>query len=579
MDALSTIFHTGSGRDCYAFDNDTIHIRLQTGIDIATKVCLWVGDPYVWDMSSDNKELRGWNGGEEIEMKLEATTDHSQHWFADYKADRKRARYGFIIYLNDGRRMLIGESFSADITDESSADRELKTLYNFFCFPYIVPSDVIKTPQWVKETIWYQVYPERFFNGDPSCDPEGCLPWGTENTNVGQTGGDLWGIIQKLDYLQELGITGVYFCPVFTAESSHKYDTIDYYSVDPTFGGNKALKTLIEEAHKRGIRVMLDAVYNHIGHKSPIWQDVIVNGENSKYADWFYINRFPVEHDKNEYDEKGVLNYESFADNVSMPKLNVQNPECRDYLLAVTKYWTENYDIDGWRLDVAAEVGHEFWRDFRRTVKSINPECYILGEIWHGGMNWLRGEQYDALMNYPLSQPAIDFFANQDINKREMVSRVNTANLMYPKPIQEVMLNLVDSHDTSRIKTLCDGDERRAKVLFAFLFTQPGSPCIFYGSEIGMQGTINMSARNCMDWSEEAHQSPMKPFIKSLIELRKENGHFIGNSLEWLETGAEKVVAYRIGTLLVMLSNSDQAETVEIQGQRFDLEPYGLRFS
>ncbi|MGR5437032.1 alpha amylase N-terminal ig-like domain-containing protein [Vibrio owensii] len=581
MDALSTIFHTGSGRDCYAADNETLHIRLQTGIDIAEKVCLWIGDPYVWDMSpdSDNKELRGWCGGEEIEMQIEAETHYSQHWFVAYKADRKRARYGFIVYLNDGRRMLVGESFSADITNPDIAEMELKKLYNFFCFPYIVPSDVVNTPSWVKETIWYQIYPDKFFNGDPSCNPDNCLPWGAENDNVSQTGGDLWGIIEKLDYLKELGITGVYFCPVFTAESNHKYDTIDYFSVDPTFGGNNALKTLIQEAHKRGIKVMLDAVFNHIGDKSPIWLDVVQNGENSRYAEWFYINRFPVEVGKNERDESGVLNYESFADIVEMPKLNVHNPECRDYLLEVTKYWTDKYKIDGWRLDVAAEVGHEFWRDFRRTVKAINPECYILGEIWHGGMNWLRGEQYDALMNYPLGQPAIDFFAHQDISKEDMINRVNTANLMYPKPIQDVMLNLLDSHDTSRIKTLCDGDERRTKLLFAFLFTQPGSTCIFYGSEIGMEGAINTTARNCMDWSEEAHQSPMKLYIKQLIQLRKENDFFKGNTIQWLETGSPQVIAYRMGRLTVVLSNSSVSETVSIEGKTYDLEAYGYKFT
>ena len=211
-----------------------------------------------------------------------------------------------------------------------------------------------------------------------------------------------------LDYLEELGINGIYFTPIFHAYSNHKYDTIDYREIDPQFGTKETLKTLIEECHKRNIRVMLDAVFNHSGYYFLPFQDLLEKGEKSKYKDWFHPHSFPLKGGERP-------NYETFGFFESMPKLNTANPEVKKYLLEVSAYWIEEFDIDGWRLDVANEVDQPFWREFRKTVKNIKPDLYILGEIWHDSMPWLRGDQFDAVMNYPFTNHVFRLVASQTI--------------------------------------------------------------------------------------------------------------------------------------------------------------------
>ncbi|GIQ62169.1 hypothetical protein PACILC2_07370 [Paenibacillus cisolokensis] len=210
-------------------------------------------------------------------------------------------------------------------------------------------------------------------------------------------------MIDRLDYLTELGVNAIYFTPVFEATTNHKYDTSDYFRVDPHFGTNETLKTLVRECHARGIRVLLDAVFNHSGRQFAPFVDVIEKGEESLYKDWFHVRKWPLRI------EDGVPTYETFAFEPIMPKLNTSNPEVRDYLLKVASYWMDEIGIDGWRLDVANEVDHQFWREFRQTVKKANPDAYILGEIMHDAMPWLQGDQFDAVMNYPFTNTVIDF--------------------------------------------------------------------------------------------------------------------------------------------------------------------------
>jgi glycosidase len=368
-------------------------------------------------------------------------------------------------------------------------------------------------------------------------------------------------------------------CPIFTANANHKYDTVDYYNVDPHFGGNEAFKALVEAAHQRGMKVMLDAVFNHIGAQSPLWLDVVEKGEKSKYADWFWVNQFPVYPDtpKDQWDFWN-LNYETFGNVAEMPKLNTENEACRAYLLDVARYWVEEFKIDGWRLDVANEVDHAFWRDFRTVIKGINPDCYILGEIWHEGMPWLRGDQYDSLMNYPLTQAITDYFALSAMDKDGFKNAVNTSYLAYPRNVNEAMFNLLDSHDTTRILSLCQGDKRRAKLAYLFMFTQVGAPCIYYGGEIGMDGGRSMGSENnrkCMEWDESNHDFDFKRFIQQLIAMRKNNPEFNQPNLEWVPVQDENCIAYRRSDYLFILNNSDQSKLVELDGQVYALDAFG----
>ncbi|EIX9480281.1 alpha-glycosidase [Klebsiella pneumoniae] len=585
MITLSSLLHTAKSADSYAYDKETLHIRLKTRVNEIKEVSVWIGDPYQWEEGGldggnlGGGDAHGWSGGNEISMLKEGQSDLYDHWFVSYKPPKRRTRYGFILYGTNGEKVLFGERRCIDISLEKVAMQELSNISNFFCFPYINPVDVLTPPAWVKETIWYQIFPERFSNGNPAISPENVEPWGSAPTANNFMGGDLQGIIDKLDYLQDLGINGLYLCPIFTANANHKYDTVNYFNVDPHFGDNETFKELVSAAHKRGMKVMLDAVFNHIGNHSPLWLDVVKNGKESPYANWFWINKFPVYPEKiDALTDYHNFHYETFGNVIEMPKLNTENEDCRNYLLNVAKFWIEEFDIDGWRLDVANEVDHEFWRSFRKVVKGLKPECYILGEIWHEGMPWLRGDQFDSLMNYPLMQTIIDYFSQQVCNKETFMSMITNIYCKYPQNVNEVMFNLLESHDTSRLLSLCDDDKRKAKLAYLFMFTQVGSPCIYYGSEIGLTGLRTMGSednRKCMIWDKEKQDLDMYRFFQTLIFWRKNNKDWRSSDLQWINTEHQSVIAYVKETTYFFLNNSNETVTIQFMDKDINLTPFG----
>lgn len=588
MITLSALVHNPKSAMCYARDNSTLHVRLRSAKDEIEKVTLWIGDPYEWAVGGldggnlGGSDAHGWTGGREIPMAVEAETQHQTCWLAEFTPPKRRARYGFILYSKGtGQKILFGERKSVDITDAAVAEVELSNLSNFFCFPYINPRDVLVTPEWVKKTVWYHIFPDRFANGRPDISPVGTMPWGTEPTQDNFMGGDLWGVIDKLDYLQDLGINGLYFCPVFTANANHRYDTVDYFNVDPSLGGNEAFTLLVKEAHHRGMKIMLDAVFNHVGDQHPLWLDVVANGKASPYHDWFWIREFPVYEDKprEQWDYQN-LRYETFGNVASMPKLNTENEQCRAYLLDIARRWVEDFDIDGWRLDVGNEIDHDFWRDFRRVVKSIKPDCYILGEIWHDASAWLGGDQYDSVMNYPLTQAMLDFFAQDLSNKQDFIWDVSRSYCAYSHTANQAMFNLLDSHDTSRILSLCGENKAKARLAYLFMFTQVGTPCIYYGGEIALSGGRGMGSeanRRCMIWDEEKQDHEFKQFIKELIALRKSKPDFNIPTLQWLDIDSDYCIAYQRGGWQIVMNNSAIAQSVDMQGETVQLTPYGYR--
>ncbi|HAP15063.1 MAG TPA: alpha-glycosidase, partial [Lactococcus sp.] len=348
-------------------------------------------------------------------------------------------------------------------------------------------------------------------------------------------GGDLQGVIDHLDHLSDLGVNGIYFTPVFQAHSNHKYDTEDYLKIDKHFGDLEVFKKLVKEAHQRGIKVMLDAVFNHIGDTSPQWQDVLKNQKNSKYAEWFHINEWPASYvATDDFEVAEAATYDTFAFTPHMPKLNTANKEVQEYLLNIAEYWIKECDIDAWRLDVADEVDHAFWKKFRTTCDAAKKDFYILGEVWHSAQPWLVGDEFSAVMNYAYTNAIIDTFVKKELNLEQMVSAINAQLMLYRKQTNQVMFNILDSHDTPRLLTQAKGNKALVKQVQAFMYMQPGVPCIYYGDEYGLDGGADPDCRKCMPWTEEHQDLEMFAFFKELVAFRRKYADILSQSdVEW----------------------------------------------
>lgn len=372
------------------------------------------------------------------EQTLELTYAGSDRLFDYFESvilcETKRVRYLFRLKGQNGNEVWYGENGPFIEQEEVT----------FFQYAYITGPDQFTVPEWVHDAIVYQIFPERFYNGNQNNDPQHTLPWNEKPKSDSFFGGDLDGIIEKLPYLSALGINVIYLTPIFHSPTNHKYDTTDYFSIDPHFGDLDTCKDLVDKAHQLGIRVIFDAVFNHCGDHFFAFEDVKKKGAASKYKDWFFIRDFPVV-------QSPEPNYETFAVNVpNMPKLNTGNPEVKEYLLKVVRYWMEETGIDGWRLDVANEVDHQFWRDFRKLVKGIKEDALIIGEIWHHSGAWLRGDQFDGVMNYLFRDDVLYFFAGHKINVSKFNHRLTQSRMNYPDQANVCMFNLLDSHDTER---------------------------------------------------------------------------------------------------------------------------------
>ncbi|HKJ26449.1 MAG TPA: glycoside hydrolase family 13 protein [Anaerolineales bacterium] len=369
------------------------------------------------------------------------------------------------------------------------------------------------TLSWTKEAVIYQIFPERFANGDSTNDPENVVPWDSPPTRENFFGGDLQGVLNKLPYLHDLGITAIYLNPIFKANTNHKYDTCDYLMIDPHFGSEALLKQLVGEAHKLSIKVILDAVFNHCGEGFWAFEDLQVNGEQSKYKDWFFYEALPI--------QKTPPNYQTCGGTWYLPKLNVQNPEVESYLLKVGQYWIKRTGIDGWRLDVPWKASLDFWPKFQKAVKAANPHAYVIGEVWRGPEEWVNGDMCDGIMNYPLRNAILDYCVYDHMDAEDFDYELKRLLNIYGKtaPLQ---MNLLGSHDTPRLLTLCNNDSRRVLLALAFMFTFIGIPSIYYGDEIGLTGANDPDCRKTMPWQEQGWNQQLLKFYKAFIKMRKD---------------------------------------------------------
>ena len=506
---FASISHRGASPDAYALDENRIMINLRAGKDI-TAVSIIHDDPFAGGATG----FAAWDGTE-APMAISRELKYHNVWSIVLTPKYKREQYYFSLSDGSGTMFLFEDGFFTP--EQANRPGRLRQYYKF---PWLNPADVLTPPGWVNDTIWYQIMPDRFRRGDMSPKRYPLRKWeDPKNIHFWDFyGGDLKGIAEKLPYLQELGITGIYMTPIFLSNSNHKYNTFSYDQIDPDFGTEEELIHLVDTAHALGIRVMLDAVFNHCGVEFEPWQDVLKKGPESRYWDWFFVQQWPLPKIVRGTQDK----FYSFAFTGMMPKLNTNNPEVMDYCLTRCKRWVEKWHIDGIRFDVGNEVSHSFLKHLNRGLKALNPEIFLLGEIWHDSTPWLQGDEYDSTMNYPFLQCLNNFYLD-GTDARELMYGLNRCYSMYPEQINLVLFNFLDTHDTMRVLTRCGGNTDRFFQQLTMLMTLPGSACIYYGTEIALEGGDDPDCRRPMPWHriEQGECDDALRETAQLIRLRK----------------------------------------------------------
>lgn len=491
--------HMPESKYCFAVDEHTIALRLRVSkYDIPDKIEVVYGGKYEYAKT------------QYVALMERSYEDRLFAWYTAY-ITLDDVRFVYIFRITEKGKI---SYFSEDgLTDKFDF---ILSFYNCFQLAYINKADILMPVEWMKTAVFYQIFVERFFMGDESKDKSYInLKWGELPAPNSFAGGDLDGIMQKLDYLKELGINALYLTPIFQSVSNHKYDISDYYKIDEHFGNKEVFKRLVKSAHERGIKIVLDAVFNHCSKDIAQFQDVIKNGKDSPYFDWFVIHGDSI-------DSKNV-NYECFASCSYMPKWNTSNREVQKYLMGIATYWIKEYNIDGWRLDVSDEISHEFWRDFRRAVKGVKPDCVLIGENWHDANAYLHGDQYDGIMNYAFTKACLDFYCFGNFNTEQFADKLNEILMRNTDAINIMMLNLLDSHDTYRFITQSKSRDKLKSAL-ALLFMFVGAPCIYYGTEIALEGNFDPDSRRCMEWDRVKSDCDVSALVRKLAELKTGGG-------------------------------------------------------
>jgi glycosidase len=387
---------------------------------------------------------------------------------------------------------------------------------DYYQFPFNRREDIADIPEWAKDAVIYNIFPDSFATSRRSISLEAREVDYQGIPTRGKLGGSIQGITENVDYIQKLGFNCIYINPFFVAGEYHKYDLVDYFHVDPCFGTDEEFRNMVQIYHSHGIKVIIDGVFNHCGWNFFAFLDVVEKGADSRYKDWFYRLSYPVIKPDNMED---IPNYDCFGYERLMPKMNTSHPEVLEYFCKVCAHWLQEFDVDGWRLDVASEVNDDFWRAFRKTAKSVKPDSFLIGEVWETAQHWLQGDQFDSSMNYDFRKNCKEFFATQAMDAEEFDARVTHMRMRYNKNMLYGQLNLLDSHDVSRFLSLCEKDLSRFRLAILFQMTFIGPPSVFYGDEQQIAGILEEEYRSPMRWDEE---NEMFLFYQQSIALRKE---------------------------------------------------------
>ena len=516
----SAIFHDMDKRFCYAIDKDLFVIRVQVKKDDMKEVILHYEDKYIPMERKDTRMT--------LPMKKVATSQFHDYYEAQLQMHLICLRYFFEFTDMQGEKVYYG-NYEFDKECITNRDRM------FDCPQNLREEEMFEVPQWAANKVVYQIFPSRFAATQP-VDKK--LWYKAPITPMDDLHGNLRGIIEHLDYIKDLGIDVVYLTPIFKSNSCHKYDTIDYYQVDPSFGTTEDLKELVQKSHERGMKVVLDAVYNHSGREFFAFQDILEKGEKSKYLDWYFIDELPP---RGEWGE--IPNFKCFGYYGGMPKLNLKNPEVEKYITDVACYWIKECDIDGWRLDVGDEISHFFWKNFRKAIKAVKKDMLIIGEIWHYAGDFLEGDEWDTVMNYPFYLNLIDLLADEKINVSQFVQNLGYLKGRLNKKCYPLMWNLIDSHDTARFLHLCNDNKKKQHLAAAFQLLLPGMPMVYYGDEYAMPGANDPDCRRGMYWDEEYQDKEMYNWYKKLMQVRKTHACIVeGEMIETIANDDEDMI-------------------------------------
>lgn len=525
------ISHRCGNANCYAWDENELIINISTNKKI-TAVNLIHEDPYINGPSG----RRPWYGVR-ASMYIAKELRDSFIWSISIFPKYKRLQYYFEVICDEEMQYLFEDGLYT--IENLNANGLMK---QYFKYAWMNSSDIYKAPEWVENTFWYQIMPDRFCRKENGAVESKFANW-DDVENIEYTtfyGGNICGITSKLTYLRELGINGIYLTPIFESTSNHKYNTTDYRKVDSDFGTDEEFKELVDAAHDKGIKVMIDAVFNHAGSDFFAWKDVLKNGKSSKYFDWFYINEDIFDGIQRTDDGR----FFSFAFEAEMPKLNTNNKEVVTYFCEVCREWITKWNIDGIRFDVGNEIAHSFIKQLRQELKALKPDLYLLGEIWHDANPWLQGDEYDSVMNYPFMESVNNFFINKNLKSIDFMYMMNRCYSLYMENVNKVLFNFLDSHDVGRVYSrFCNEDVFFQQLVI--LITMPGSPCIFYGTEIAMEGSGGPFNRKPMPWKEIEGGEKNYIFneVKTLIGIRREYSALKSNCIEW-KCGEDRLIHY-----------------------------------
>ena len=545
---LQGIIHRCAYTDCYARNENELVINIRTNKDI-TAVNLIYEDPYINGASGTEP----WDGIKAV-MNMSMELKNNIIWTLIVTPKFKRLQYYFEIIENGEKRNLLEDGLYTD--DEMELEGFMK---QYFKYAWMNSSDIYQSPKWVEDTFWYQIMPDRFCRIPDDVSKKQFSDWNvTDNMKYNEFyGGNLKGIISRLTYLRDLGINGIYLTPIFQSDSDHKYNTTDYKRIDEDFGTEKIFKEMVDTAHNLGIKVMIDAVFNHSGRGFFAWQDVLEKKRESKYYDWFFIQE----------DDS----YYSFAFVDEMPKLNTNNKEVADYFCQICREWIEKWNIDGIRFDVGNEISHSFIKKLHRELKSIKPDLFLLGEIWHDSVQWLQGDEYDSVMNYPFMESLNNFFVNKNLDAEEFMFSMNRCYSLYMSQVNSVLFNFLDSHDVGRVYSRCGNIDVFLQQL-VILVTMPGTPCIYYGTEIAMDGKHGPYNRKPMPWEDIdcGKYDDIMAEVRTLIGIRKKYKALKNNQIQWKNTKGRLINYVRPGdvTIEVYINVGEQQMQIDIKEGR-----------